>query len=225
MHVTQKTIIFDCDGVLVDSEIIYNAIVRKQLAKIGLAYTNSEYQERFMGLTHEDYIYELGADYKAKYSKVFPADYEIIVTKESSIAYESDLKEIEGAASFIGTLKTPSAVASSSKLETLHRKLELTGLKKFFGSHIYSGEQVPRGKPSPDIFLYAAKQLGIPPKQCVVIEDSPNGVVAGLNADMEVWGFIGGGHTDSNTSARLSAAGATKIFGSFSSLFNYIHKP
>ncbi|MFT5111496.1 MAG: HAD superfamily hydrolase (TIGR01509 family) [Parasphingorhabdus sp.] len=221
MERKDKAIIFDCDGVLVDSEIIYSAIERKHLQKIGLIYTNVEYQERFLGLTNDDYIYELSADYLEKYNKVFPTDYETSIAKESSVVFESELKEIEGAASFINTLKTPSAVASSSKLDTLHRKLELTGLKTLFGSHIYSGEQVLRGKPSPDLFLYSAKHLDVAAKQCVVIEDSINGVLAGVSAGMDVWGFVGGGHTNLDTACRLYSAGATKVFTSYSSMASY----
>ncbi|MFT7531783.1 MAG: HAD superfamily hydrolase (TIGR01509 family) [Gammaproteobacteria bacterium] len=221
MNQKDKTIIFDCDGVLVDSEVIYSAIERKHLVKIGLTYTNAEYQERFLGLTNDDYIYVLSVDYHGKYNKAFPTDYEKTITKESLLAFESELKEIEGAASFISTLKTPSAVASSSKLNALHRKLELTELRTLFGSHIYSGEQVPRGKPSPDLFLHSAKQLDVSPNQCVVVEDSANGVIAGVSAGMEVWDFIGGGHTNLDTASQLANVGAARVFTSYSSMSSY----
>ena len=218
-----KTIIFDCDGVLVDSEIIYNVIERKHLTHLGLTYTDSEYQQRFVGLSNKDYIQALSTDYQVKQGKTFPADFESIITNESSLAFESELKAIDGAVDFINTLKNPCAVASSSKLDMLHKKLKLTELKRYFGTHIYSTEQVQHGKPAADIFLYAAEQLNSAAHQCVVIEDSANGVIAGINAGMEVWGFIGGGHADSGMAARLTAAGAHRIIKSYASILNEIY--
>ena len=218
----QKTVIFDCDGVLVDSEIIYNAIERKHLAKLGLTYTDSEYQQRFVGLSNTDFIHALGVDYKAVAGKAFPTEFETVITSESELAFESDLNAIEGATDFIRLLNYPSAVASSSKLNMLMKKLNITGLLKFFGQHVYSAEHVEHGKPSPDLFVHAAQQLCVPVNQCVVIEDSANGVIAGLSAGMEVWGFTGGGHADDGMTTRLAAAGADKVFKNYASMMKAI---
>ena len=215
---TQKSIIFDCDGVLVDSEIIYNAIERKHLSRLGLTYSDSEYQRRFVGLSNADFIQSLKSDYKTRQGGLFPEDFETIITNESASAFESQLKAIKGAADFISRLAKPCAVASSSKLAMLNKKLKLTRLISYFGAHIYSTELVQQGKPSPDVFLYSAKQLEKTPQQCVVIEDSANGVIAGVKAGMEVWGFTGGGHADAQMAARLTAAGAHKVFKNYASM-------
>ncbi len=219
----EKAIIFDCDGVLVDSEIIYSAIERKYLSDIGLTYTDYEYQSRFVGLTSSDYIKELRADFHTIYRKSFPTDFENLVSKECSTAFETELKAIIGAADFIEKLNCPIAVASSSELEILNKKLTITGLLKYFDTHIYSGAQVPKGKPEPDIFLFAANKLGVVPNKCIVIEDSANGIVAGLNAGMKVWGFLGGSHTDPDMSTRLYNAGANQLFKDFTELSNFVH--
>lgn len=102
-------------------------------------------------------------------------------------------------------------MASSSPRAELLEKLERTGLRQTFDPHIYSAEQVERGKPAPDVFLFAAAQLAAPPLDCVVIEDSVNGVLAARAAGMRVWGFIGGSHADAAMGRRLAEAGADSI--------------
>lgn len=102
-------------------------------------------------------------------------------------------------------------MASSSTKEGLERKLRQVGLWDHFGGHVYSAEHVTNAKPAPDLFLHAAAQLGIAPVDCLVIEDSVNGVKAGIAAGMTVWGFLGGGHADDGLAARLTGAGAVKI--------------
>lgn len=212
---TQKTVIFDCDGVLVDSQVIYNEFERRHLARLGLHYSDDDYQLRFAGLSDKDLIRQLSHDYMTRHGKEFPATFAADVLRDCTSAFEARLKAIEGVTDLLESLTNPCAVASSSKLETLVKKLELTGLKGYFDPHIYSTELVTTGKPSADIFLFTAERLKVAPRQCVVIEDSANGVIAGINAGMEVWGFTGGAHADRGMSARLAHAGAARIFATF----------
>jgi HAD superfamily hydrolase (TIGR01509 family) len=121
------------------------------------------------------------------------------------------LCEVPGARAAIETMALPKAVASSSRPAFLREKLTLGGLVDLFEPHIYSTELVARGKPHPDIFLYAAEKLGVASARCLVIEDSVNGVQSGLAAGMTVWGFVGGGHCDEAMGERLLHEGAHRV--------------
>lgn len=125
---------------------------------------------------------------------------------------------MEGVEALASRLEGPKAVASSGRVEKLASKLRMTGLYDLFAPHIYSAEQVGIGKPAPDLFLLAAKSIGCPPETCVVIEDSLNGVQAGVAAGMTVWGFTGGGHADDGLADRLRGAGAHAVFANFTEI-------
>jgi beta-phosphoglucomutase-like phosphatase (HAD superfamily) len=113
----------------------------------------------------------------------------------------------------VAAVRLPKAVASSSGIEALDYKLKKVGLWDAFAPHVYSSEHVARAKPAPDLFLHAAERLGIAPADCLVLEDSVNGVKAGLAAGMTVWGFGGGGHMDDAVCASLAEAGAHRLVG------------
>jgi len=209
------TIIFDCDGVLIDSEKIYNSVEQKYLSQIGLNYQNAEFQTRFVGLTDVDYYNELKRDYQLLGKGEFPSEFAALVQAECWERFETELVEINGINALLNQFQGTTAVASSSTVEALHKKLRITKLHARFHPHIYSGEQVERGKPSPDLFLFAASQLGQKPENCIVLEDSVNGVRAGLAAGMTVWGFTGGGHADADLPNRLKQAGAHEVFSNY----------
>jgi HAD superfamily hydrolase (TIGR01509 family) len=121
------------------------------------------------------------------------------------------MTEVEGAAKAVAALGRPKAVASSSTSEKLRIKLERAQLWHLFDPHVYGADHVTHAKPAPDLFLYAAQALHVRPENCLVIEDSVNGVRAALAAGMRAWGFTGGGHMDSLALNRLVAAGAERI--------------
>ncbi|MBD8892110.1 HAD family hydrolase [Roseibium litorale] len=215
---SQTAILFDCDGVLVDSETIYVEVEREHLSRIGLEYDLHEYQQRFNGLMARDF-FKLVQDEHAKLETgSFPVSFFTDLETATTARINRDLEAIDGIGSVLASLTMPRAVASSSRLERLHIKLRQTGLHGYFDPHIYSGEQVANGKPAPDLFLYAATQIGAEPRDCIVIEDSVNGVLAGKAAGMEVWGFIGGGHASERLGERLTEAGASKILRSHEEL-------
>lgn len=215
---SQTAILFDCDGVLVDSETIYVQVEREHLSRIGLDYDIHDYQQRFNGLMAKDFFALVQAEHAKLEAGSFPESFFTDLEKATVERITSELTAIDGIAGVLARLERPRAVASSSRLERLHIKLRQTGLHGYFDPHIYSGEQVENGKPAPDLFLFAARQLGADPNRCVVIEDSVNGVLAGRAAGMEVWGFIGGGHASSRLGVRLAEAGATKILESHEEL-------
>ena len=212
MRNTFDAILFDNDGVLVDSEAIYIATECELLAEIGLAYDHTTYLNRFVGLSMPDYFRELAIDYQARVGGEFPPDFEAALSRRTWLRMEAELKALPHSKSLIDKFGGPVAVASSMPLASIHRKLSLVDLGDVFGSHVYSAEQVENGKPAPDLFLFAAQRLRIDPENCLVIEDSVNGVRAGVAARMTVFGFIGGSHADEDLGARLIDAGAAKIF-------------
>ncbi|MCP4316048.1 MAG: HAD family hydrolase [Hyphomicrobiales bacterium] len=212
---TFSAIIFDCDGVLVDSEKIYLAVEREHLVRIGLEYDQTEYRRRFMGLNYADYFGELEHDYRQLKGTALPADFSGALRAECARRLETELQLIEGADALLERYAGARAVASSSTPEALQMKLRLTDLHHHFDPHIYSGDEVENGKPAPDLFLMAASKIGIPPAECLVVEDSENGVRAGLAAGMTVWGFTGGGHADESLAERLQGAGAHVVMSGY----------
>lgn len=215
---TASAIIFDCDGVLVNSEELVIDIERRFLADLGLVYDDVEFLTRFVGTSDRDFVAALQADHAERGQGVFPDDFLQQVRAVSFHRFTTDLRAVEGSEAYLAGLRQPKAVASSSTVRSLTRKLSLTGLADWFGGHVYSAEHVENGKPAPDLFLHAAGRLGVRPADCIVIEDSVMGVRAGVAAGMEVWGFTGGGHADADLGERLAAAGAVAVFRRFSDM-------
>ena len=204
-------ILFDCDGVLVDSEVIAVEVEMAMLGELGLAYARPEFVARFLGLHDDAFRDVLDADCLAFTGAPLPEDFLERVYARRRAEMATRLRAVEGAADAVAAWSGPKAVASSSRTPFLRRKLEQTGLWDVFDGHVYSADLVARGKPDPDIFLHAAAALGVEPAGCLVIEDSANGVLAARAAGMEVWGFTGGGHCDAASAGRLSDAGAERV--------------
>lgn len=206
-----QAVIFDCDGVLVDSEIIAVEVERALLAEHGLHYEVPDFIARFMGMSDKAFYAALGEDSIAQLNRALPADFQARVNAGKRAISEKSLSVIAGIEQAIEALRCPMAVASSSQTHQLDYKLRRTGLWDRFAPHIYSADDVIHAKPAPDLFLHAAKALRIASCDCLVIEDSVNGVKAGLAAGMRVWGFAGGGHMDDAGSTRLMNAGAERV--------------
>lgn len=217
-----KAIIFDCDGVLVDSESIYQSAHVKFLTEMGLTVPDGQYAREYMGLPTPVYFQKLWDDYGSVYGSPFPKDLEQNLKSYCHGQIVETLLPINGVTEFVEKLTIPYAVASSTKLKFLHQKLEQTNLHGLFTPHIYSGEQVPRGKPFPDLFLHAANMLKVAPQECVVVEDSVNGVLAGVAAGMDVIGFCGGGHCSDDHPNILTQAGAIYSVHDFDELAEFL---
>ena len=215
-------LIFDCDGVLVDSETIHVAVEIELLAEMGLAYDWESYLSRFVGLGVPEFHAALAEDYAALGQGPFPANFGPRLNARAWPRIEAELTALPGAAALAAKFVGPIAVASSSITPKLRRKLHLTGLTETFAPHIYSADQVARGKPAPDLFLFAADQIKSDPARCLVIEDSVNGVKAALAAGMTAFGFTGGGHADAGLGARLITAGATASFDSHDAITTHL---
>ncbi|MDP1737450.1 MAG: HAD-IA family hydrolase [Caulobacter sp.] len=208
---TPAAVIFDCDGVLVDSEILAIEVEIILLAECGLIYAPADYHHRFLGLNDAAYVEALNADSLARTGAPLSADFIQRAHDQRWDACQQRLEAVTGCAEAVAILTLPMAVASSSGAAFLREKLRLTGLLAAFDPHVYSADLVARAKPHPDIFLHAARALDADPARCLAIEDSVNGVTSARAAGMTVWGFAGGGHMDAMASAKLMAAGAERV--------------
>jgi HAD superfamily hydrolase (TIGR01509 family) len=211
-----SAVIFDCDGVLVDSEIIAHEVETEVLSAIGLHYDRHDFTERFMGMSDPAFYAALEADAQARLGRSIIEEVRSRINEGMRKAIEERVAEVPGAGRAVSVVRHAKAVASSSSKPRLDFKLKRTGLWQHFAPHVYSAEHVTHAKPAPDLFLHAATALGVPPAQCLVIEDSVNGVLAGRAAGMRVWGFGGGGHMTERLTDRLGDAGAERIVANWS---------
>jgi HAD superfamily hydrolase (TIGR01509 family) len=206
-------VIFDCDGVLINSEEIGVQEEPAFLAQFGLAFTIAEYVEFSSGLTFEATMAKLDARHRAVHGAPLPADFPKRVKEFYTGTLYPKIRAIEGVRDVLDMLKArniPFCVASNSDLPGLNEKLRMTGLHPYFDPHIYSKDMVAHGKPAPDLFLYAAQDIGFNKGDCIVVEDSVTGVTAGTRAAMTVLGFSGGSHRPVGYPQTLMATGAAE---------------
>ncbi|HEY0302435.1 MAG TPA: HAD family hydrolase [Rhizomicrobium sp.] len=206
-----SAVIFDCDGVLVDSEVLAHEVELAVLAEIGLHYDPHDFIVRFMGRSDKVFFELLDADGQARLGRSIVEEIRGPMNARYKQAIAERLVEVPGALGAVRALTLPKAVASSSTERHLGLKLRKVGHWDHFAPHVYSAEHVTHSKPAPDLFLLAAASLGVAPAHCLVIEDSVNGVTAGIAAGMRVWGFSGGGHMTPRIAEHLTQAGAERI--------------
>jgi HAD superfamily hydrolase (TIGR01509 family) len=202
-----ELVIFDCDGVLVDSEPTINRAHAQVLTDCGYPITEQKLVEHFCGMSDPEMIDII----EREWGRALPVSYAERVGEMIDNGFRQSLTSVEGVAEVLDWLQLPVCVASSSAPEQIRRKLELTGLLEYFGENLFSATMVARGKPSPDLFLYAAQRLATAPDRCLVIEDSPAGIDAALSAGMTPIGFCGGSHCGPEHAARLQAQGAVLV--------------
>lgn len=199
-------VIFDCDGVLVDSETLACQVDAEFLTSLGIPYTRDEIISQFVGVSLKDMIPRI----EAERACTLPADFGESLNRMLFARFESDLQPIAGVRDAILALPHRRCVASSSTPDRIALSLRLTGLGDLF-ENVFSASEVARGKPAPDLFLHAAARMDVAPPDCLVIEDSIAGVQAAGAAGMRVIGFVGGGHCGSNHADRLREAGALSV--------------
>ncbi len=207
-------IIFDFDGVLLESEYAGNRQIAEYLTRIGHPTSTETSMELFMGLSGADFI----AAIESWIGKPLPEDFHSARAEEDARVLAEGLEAVAGAIAFVGALPRdlPRAVASSSSVAWIERHLDHLGLRHYFGSNIFSGrEHVARGKPSPDIYLHAAAAMGVDIRRTVVIEDSPVGVTGAVQSGAEVIGLCAGRHCGIGHADRLKALGAHHIARNF----------
>ncbi|MDG1444687.1 MAG: HAD family hydrolase [Pseudomonadales bacterium] len=180
-----ELIIFDCDGVLVDSELIANQVLQQGLASLGWTLSLAEVMQRFMGKSLASCEGEIAAFLNTDIPQAFWTS----LQQTTYARFRADLQPVAGIVEVLDVIKQPKCVASSGSHEKINTTLGITGLKHHFNDAIYSATSVDHGKPAPDLFLYAAQQMQTDPSACLVIEDSPYGVQAARAADMRVLGY------------------------------------
>ncbi len=201
-------VIFDCDGVLVDSEMIASRIFAQHLTEHGYPLTAEESRERFTGWS----LRSAKAFVEKALGRPLPDDFLETLAAKDRAAMTGTLQPIAGIHEAVAKLAVPSCVASSGGPDKIRYSLRLCGLIEVFEPNIFSAWQVANGKPAPDLFLFAAERMRTPPARCVVVEDSVAGVRAGKSAGMTVLGFCGGAHCGNGHDARLRAEGASLAF-------------
>jgi HAD superfamily hydrolase (TIGR01509 family) len=183
-----ELVIFDCDGVLVDSEPIAVRIDVAMLAEVGVVMSEAEVIERFVGRSPEVIL----AEAEARLGERAPDGWFERGQERLRKAFAAELRPVDGIEEALDAIDVPGCVASSSSHANLRLKLRVTGLYKRFAGRIFSATEVANGKPAPDLFLHAARQMGANPDRCVVVEDSRYGVQAARAAGMDVLGYAGG---------------------------------
>jgi HAD superfamily hydrolase (TIGR01509 family) len=178
-------VIFDCDGVLVDSELITNRVFAQMLNDLGIAVTLEDMFERFVGRSMPQCLELITNLLGRPVPEHFVEEYQT----QSAAALRSELKAVADIETALAAIRMPYCVASSGTHEKMQTTLRITGLLPQFRGKMYSVTEVARSKPFPDVFLHAARQQGVAPAECAVIEDTPTGVRAGVAAGMSVFGY------------------------------------
>ena len=201
-------VIFDCDGVLVDSEVISCRAHAATLNRHGYPITEDQVLDRFLGVSD----LEARLIVEAELGRKLPDDFTLQVKQATLQRYADDLRPVPYVAEAVAAIGLPKCVASSGTPEKIRHGLTCAGLYDILAPHIFSAGQVKRGKPAPDLFLFAAGQMNASAARCVVIEDSIPGVTGAVAAGMTVLGFYGGSHCRPGYADMLLAAGAAATF-------------
>jgi HAD superfamily hydrolase (TIGR01509 family) len=202
-------IIFDCDGVLVDSEVISCRAHADVLSRHGYQITSDEVFERFLGRSTRQANLEIEAELGRK----LPDGYHTDLQDELFGNFERDLEAIRGIHDALDRITQRVCVASSGSHQHMRVSLGSTSLYERLAPNIFSASQVKNGKPAPDLFLFAASEMKVPPERCIVIEDSVAGITGARAAGMTVLGFCGGSHCRPGYAEVLRRAGADLTFG------------
>lgn len=211
-------VIFDCNGVLVDSESIASAVLAEALAAVGVTVKPETVARRFHGRRPADVFDAVEAATGQKLPAGFSAD----VAEQTMRRIRAELRPVAHAARALTWIRGPKAVASSSPFERIRASLEVTGLLGFFSNRLFSASGVSKGKPAPDIFLHAAARLQVDSAHCIVVEDSSAGVTAALAAGMTPIGFVGGSDAPGRLAGDLGQAGARAVIADMRALHSTI---
>jgi HAD superfamily hydrolase (TIGR01509 family) len=211
-------VIFDCDGVLIDSEMIFARILGECLVEADFPATLEEALALGFGRNAQT----LSAEVERRFGRALPEGFFLNMRRRSKAAFETELRPVAGVVDLLARLTLARCVASNSQLDRVRHALALTGLLPHFEPHVFSASQVVRGKPAPDLFLYAAQSLGVPPGAAIVVEDSVGGIEAARAAGMAVVGFCGASHCRPGHAEQLSAAGCGRVFSQMADLAAFL---
>jgi len=207
-------VIFDCNGVLVDSEPLATAIVSEEFMRAGFPLTPDVVARYFTGRRASDMF----AEVEIAAGRKLPVGFAATVTGATLRRFRTELRATKHMAQALSWLRGPKCVASSSSFDRIRVSLETTDLISFFEPHLFSASEVRRGKPAPDLFLHAAAKMHVHPGDCIVVEDSIVGVAAAAAAGMTVIGFAGGSHDGSGVDKHLRTVGARTVISDMRAL-------
>lgn len=210
-----QLVIFDCDGVLIDSEVISARILIEQLGRVGVHVDFPYVQKNFLGRSWT----KVAAEVRISYGLDLDSDFEDRYRSDLLAAFETELRAVTGVEDVLDNIGVSFCVATSSSPKRARRSLELSGLAPFFGDCLFTASQVANGKPAPDLFFFTARSMGIDPRYCLVIEDAMPGVHAARAAGMAVWRFTGGSHLRGLDADELGEGGALTTFDKWSQFF------
>jgi beta-phosphoglucomutase-like phosphatase (HAD superfamily) len=200
-------VIFDCNGVLVDSETIAFSALADAFRRVGVLLTADVVAQRFHGRRPADIF----AAVERMTKRPLPLDFPANVAAETLRRFRAGLRPVAHAAHALAWIRGPKAVASSSPVDRIRASLEITDLLRFFEPRLFSASDVTSGKPAPDLFLLAAAQMRVDPADCIVVEDSVAGVAAATAAGMQPIGFVGRSHSEGRLARDLVGAGARAV--------------
>lgn len=183
-------VIFDCDGVLVDSEMLSAGVLMGMMAEVGLPITPEIFRSDFLGRSFA----AAAGRAEQRFGRALPDDFQLQYRERLLHRMRLDLRAMDGVLDVLPMLSVPFCLATSSSPQRLALSLAVAGLESHFADKCFTASEVSNGKPAPDLFLHVAARMGVEPSRCLVIEDSEMGVRAGLAAGMPVWHFAGGAH-------------------------------
>lgn len=215
-------LIFDCDGVLIDSEAVYLDVEFGFLENRGITVDRDWYVGEFMALAADKWRTKLSDLVAERTGKPLSDDEYDAIKHESRKRVLTEVRTIEGIEALLGRMTAPRCVASSTLMRFLPLKLKHARLEPFFGQGVYSGDMVENGKPAPDLFIHAARQMGFAPERAITVEDSANGVRGAKAAGQFVVGFTGGGHWFDKSGTQLMQAGADLVVSSHAELAQWL---
>lgn len=208
-------VIFDCDGVLIDSEVISARMLIAELAGLGVVVDMAYVARHFLGRSYPTVMATIRKDFGLD----LPDSFEEAYRSRLLETFERELRVMPHVRQVLEQLTLPFCVATSSSPRRVEKSLRLVGLFELVQGRIFTASEVAHGKPAPDLFLHAAAKMGVSPSRCLVVEDSLTGVRAGLAAGMEVWRFTGGSHLHGMQVTVPDDARAVREFASFSDFF------
>lgn len=210
-------VIFDCDGVLIDSELISARMLIATLRDFGVTVDMPYVARHFLGRSYPTVLGQI----RKEFGVALPVDFEDEYRERLLAAFRKDLRAMPGVAKVLDRLAGPSCIATSSSPKRVTRSLSLVGLQDRFGTSVFTASQVQHGKPAPDLFLFAAARMGAEPGRTLVIEDSLNGIRAARAAGMTVWRFTGGSHIAEADRSGPASDGAAFSFADFGEFFHH----
>lgn len=211
-----ELVIFDCDGVLIDSEIISARVLMQALREQGVDVDFPYFKANFLGRSFPKVAASVRSDFQVKLPDSFEADYR----KNLLAAFDQELRPVPGIFDVLDKLNCRACVATSSSPPRAAHSLKLTGLDRYFPEAVFTASLVENGKPAPDLFLHAAKVCGVEPEACLVIEDSIPGLIAAKAANMKVAHFVGGSHLDTSDAAKAPVTPPVPFFETWDIFFD-----